>query len=184
MIQKITLCIVLMWLTVTSSVMGVTFPGSREVIVLTTAQQNASIPMSRYVYERTIEPFKYPHYELRTYQGHISIQEPQDMRRIAYESDVDIVLLPVIVDFSQWRYNPSFWWNWDGDERVYTNYLLRMYAYDRQADTLCTYEVHYSNVQLDSIDTTPEAMLKKGMNDLMKKLPYKRIPSKKEGVCK
>lgn len=157
-----------------STVQGATFDKGRTVLVLPPVRKDT---VGQYMYYRTMQPFRLPYYDTLAAPDTLPSQwDKTTFQNLSTTYGADIVLGPVVVAFQQWNMShPTF----DGDivSRVRTYYDFRLLVYDAKKDTFTVYRSHYVNTEEESVYTSSKAMMEQGMDALMKKLPYKRIPT-------
>ena len=153
---------------------GPRFDHMRTVLVVPPAQQTAP---AQYMMQRLIEPFRIPYWdrlqpEERSTEGTIS---RESMRSLAQKYNADIVVTPVVHRW-YWRQYTLFFRN---DDELITEcaYNLAVYAYDAKTDTLKRYSSRGWDRDSASILNDPYEILIPAMDEIMEKLPYKRIPT-------
>lgn len=159
------------------------FDNMRTVLVVhTTQEQAANNYAARYMQSRLKEPFRIPYWDRLETTTFVTPQElTQDrLRALADQYEADIVIVPLVHTWS-WTQRHFFFWD---DDEIFTEcmYNLTVYAYDRKADTLKSYSARgYERKPLASLNN-PNDILTPAMDTILKKLPYKRIPTDIEGL--
>ena len=148
------------------------FDHMRTVIIAPTTQGSGP---ARYMAARLRQPFRLPYYQKQEISEMLGPEDiNQDaLRSLATAYHADIVLVPVV---KQWYYEEyhSYW----RDEMITEyHYVLAIYAYDRKADTFKAYDTYGWDKDETSVLNQPQAIMSDAMDVLMKKLPYKRIPT-------
>ncbi len=164
----------LCFVSVPAFVQGATFEQGRTVMVLPPERRDS---IGQYMYYRAIQPFRLPYYDLLSSPETVpSIWNESTFQQLAETYHADIIIGPIVKDFDQW---PMSHPTYDGDivTRVRTYYDLRLLVYDRRSQTFQEYRTRYVNTEEESVLTSAQAMMEQGMDSLMKKLPYKRIPT-------
>jgi hypothetical protein len=171
--KQIYSCIFILLFTVTTcSAEGAIFDYSRNVLVIQPVRHDA---IGTYVYNRTTEPFKIPYYELLPSIPPINDVRPAVLASLALAYNADIVLVPVVISWHQWYSNPI---NGEYDAPfIETSYQFRIYAYNRTMKSFNHYDVYYHEKEEASSLNATLPLMRKGMNTLIEKLPYKRIPT-------
>ena len=102
------------------------------------------------------------------------------MRALSEKYNADIVVVPVVQTW-YWR-QYQFFFRFDGEIVTDCAYYLSVYAYDRKQDTLKSYSSRGRERESASILNNPYEILGKAMDEVLAKLPYKRIPTDIEAV--
>ena len=150
------------------------FDNMRTVLVVPTTQQGNE---ARFMMKHLREPFRIPYWDRVDAQEAISPDgiTIDAMRRLSQQYNADIVVVPVVQSW-YWRQYQLFF-RFDGEIITDCAYYLTVYAYNRQLDTLKSYSSRGRERESASILNNPYDVLGKAMDDIMKKLPYKRIPT-------
>ena len=105
------------------------------------------------------------------------------MRALSAQYKADVVLVPVVQTW-YWRQHMAGLWRYDDDEIITEClYHLTVYAYDKRTDTFKSYSDKGREIESASILNDPNEILTESMDRIMKKLPYKRIPTDIEDVA-
>lgn len=182
MMKKLFLLLCLLFcLTVTASAEDTPrFDGMRTVVVADTTQGGYA---ASYMKRRLKEPFRIPYWDRIEPAELISpdMVDVDTMRQLATTYNADIVVVPVV---RQWYWRQFHSYHWYYDDEIYTEcrYYLTVYAYNRADDTLKSYSSRGSKWDEASILNDPNDVLAPAMDQVMEKLPYKRIPTDLEGV--
>lgn len=148
------------------------FDNMRTVIVVETTQDSGP---ARYMANRLKAPFRIPYYELKETTELLGPKDITEdtLRNLAKSYNADIVLVPVVRHW-YWNQYHAFW-----HDEIITEYwyYLTIYAYNRKTDTFKAYSTNGSDRDEASVLNQPKAIMSDAMDDLMKKLSYKRIPT-------
>lgn len=150
------------------------FDNMRTVVIVQTTQDSYA---SRYMMSRLKEPFRIPYWDTIVTTERLNPQtlHQETMRNLAVQYKADIVVAPIV---NQWYWTQRHVFFYDDDE-IFTEclYNLTVYAYNTQEDTLKSYSAKgYKRDDLASLNN-PLTILSPAMDTIMKKLPYKRIPT-------
>lgn len=150
------------------------FDNMRTVLVVQTTQDSYA---SRYMSQRLKEPFRIPYWDRKETTEAVQPDRltQETMRSLAAAYDADIVVAPIV---NRWYWTQRHIYFYDDDD-IFTEclYNLTVYAYNRKDDTLKSYSA--SGYERDSWASlnNPLDILQPAMDTIMKKLPYKRIPT-------
>lgn len=155
------------------------FDNMRTALIVSTTQRNTA---AQYMLKRLKEPFRIPYWDRVEAQERLS---PDDitidtMRALSETYNADIVVVPVVKTWYWQQY--QFFFRSDGDIVTDCAYNLSVYAYDRKQNTLKSYSSRGRERDSISILNNPYTVLGKAMDEIMAKLPYKRIPTDIEAV--
>lgn len=150
------------------------FDNMRTVLVVKTTQDSYA---SRYMAQRLKEPFRIPYWDRKEMTEPINPDRLNEdtMRALATQYQADIVVAPIV---NRWYWTQRHIFFYDDDDIITEClYNLTVYAYNRQDDTLKSYSA--SGYERDSWASlnNPLDILQPAMDTIMKKLPYKRIPT-------
>ena len=95
------------------------------------------------------------------------------LRQLAQKYNADLLLVPIV---KHWSWQQYYLFAQDEMIAEYT-YHLAIYAYDRQKDTLNIYSTRNFSRDEASVLNQPQEILRIAMDQLLKELPYKRIPT-------
>jgi hypothetical protein len=151
------------------------FDGMRTILVVNTTQQGYP---ARYMKKQLCEPFRIPYWDRIETSSALSPDDIniESMRQLSNQYAADIVVVPVVRTW-YWREYTAFLWYDDGEIITDCRYNLAVYAYNRKEDTLKSYSSSGSEQEETSILNNPDDILYPAMNQIMRKLPYKRIPT-------
>ena len=138
------------------------FDNMRTALVVSTTQRGAE---AQYMLKRLREPFRIPYWD------RVEAQE---------QLAPDAITIPVVQTW-YWR-QYQFFFRFDGEIVTDCAYYLSVYAYDRQQNTLKSYSSRGRERESASILNNPYEILGKAMDEVLAKLPYKRIPTDIEAV--
>ena len=173
--KKLILCILCLFLWTGSALAQESSPpmfdSMRTVILVQTSPQE---DVSRYMILRLKELFRLPYYE----QLETNVILPPEnisttsLRQLTQKYNADLLLVPIVKHWSWQQY-----YLFAQDEMIAEyNYHLAIYAYDRQKDTLTIYSTRNFSRDEASVLNQPPTILRNAMDQLLKELPYKRIP--------
>lgn len=158
---------------------GTQFDHMRSVLIVNTTQQDE---VTHYMTHRLMQPFRIPYWNRLQPEDCLSPQTitPDMLRTLAETYKADIVLVPLVHTW-QWRQYTLFFHD---DDELITEYAydLTVYAYDRQKETFKKYSSRGFDRESASILNNPYDVLRQAMDQIMEKLPYKRIPTDIEGI--
>jgi hypothetical protein len=174
--KKLILCILYLFLwtgpALAQEISPPMFDSMRTVILVQPSPQG---DISRYMILRLKEPFRLPYYE----QLETSVTLPSEnisitsLRQLAQKYNADLLLVPIV---KHWSWQQYYLFAQDEMIAEYT-YHLAIYAYDRQKDTLNIYSTRNFSRDEASVLNQPQEILRIAMDQLLKELPYKRIPT-------
>lgn len=155
------------------------FDNMRTALIVSTTQRGAE---AQYMMKRLKEPFRIPYWDRVQAQEQLS---PDDisidtMRALSEKYNADIVVVPVVQTW-YWRQH-QFFFRFDDEIVTDCAYYLSVYAYDRKLNTLKSYSSRGRERESASILNNPYEILGKAMDEILAKLPYKRIPTDIEAV--
>ena len=139
------------------------FDNMRTALVVSTTQRGAE---AQYMLKRLREPFRIPYWDRVEAQEQLA------------PDDITIDTMRALSDKRQYQ----FFFRFDGEIVTDCAYYLSVYAYDRQQDTLKSYSSRGRERESASILNNPYEILGKAMDEVLAKLPYKRIPTDIEAV--
>lgn len=176
--KKLCLLLALMWCLITGTAMasgGPRFDGMRTVLICDTTQTNYA---AQYMKKQLREPFRLPYWDridgtTPLSPGDVSMDT---LSTLSNQYNADIVLVPVVRTW-YWREYSNYYWYDDDETITECIYNLTVYAYNRKTNTLESYTSRGSEREETSILNNPDDVLYPAMNQIMRKLPYKRIPT-------
>ncbi len=154
----------------------VRFDNERTVLLVRTTQSGYP---ARFMEQRLRQPFRLPYWDRLSATETISPEDITEdtMQKLAGSYKADIVLVPVVRTWV-WRQYHAYR-GWYGDDEFFTEcwYDLRVYAYNAKDQTLKSYSSRGSERDEASILNDPNEILGRAMDQILEKLPYKRIPT-------
>ncbi|MBM6733319.1 MULTISPECIES: hypothetical protein [Megasphaera] len=155
------------------------FDNMRTALIVSTTQRGAE---AQYMLKRLREPFRIPYWDRVEAQEQLAPDgiTIDAMRALSEKYNADIVVVPVVQTW-YWR-QYQFFFRFDGEIVTDCAYYLSVYAYDRKQDTLKSYSSRGRERESASILNNPYEILGKAMDEVLAKLPYKRIPTDIEAV--
>mgnify|MGYP005963097375 FL=1 len=181
--KKLCLLLLLCFLSVTTALAdSPRFDNMRTVVIADTTQDSYA---ARFMKSRLKQPFRIPYWDRIETDTALS---PSDvnidtLRTLAAQYKADVVLVPVVQTW-YWRQHMAGFWRYDDDEIITEClYHLTVYAYDKRSDTFRSYSDKGREVESASILNDPNEVLTESMDRIMKKLPYKRIPTDIEDIA-
>ena len=157
------------------------FDNMRTVVIADTTQDGYA---ARYMKSRLKQPFRIPYWDRIETDTALSPSEVNEdtLRALAAQYKADVVLVPIVQTW-YWRQHMAGMWRFDDDEIITECfYKLTVYAYDKKSGTFRSYSDSGREVESASILNDPNDILSPAMDRIMKKLPYKRIPTDIEDV--
>lgn len=150
------------------------FDNMRTVVIVQTNQDSYA---AKFMKKRLTEPFRIPYWDRIESTEVLDLAEitPDTMRALAVKYKADVVVAP-IVNTWYWTQRHIFFLD-DDDIITECMYNLTVFAYSTQQDTLKSYSARgYERESIASLND-PNEILTEAMDQIMKKLPYKRIPT-------
>lgn len=120
--------------------------------------------------------FRYPYYrtlDASKYSGRALSAEA--LREAAVSADADIAAEPVIVRFEQYRRTPPIFF--DRDPIVTTTAQIRILYWEEGMEQAEVIETRYFDTEIEGPDTDAAYIFDKMWARLMKKFPYRRVPT-------
>ena len=153
----------------------VLFDKERTVIVVQTTQEGYPVHYMQY---RLGQPFHIPYWNRIDAAERLAPEEitAAALSQLAHDYKADLVVVPVVHTWD-WQQSVNRF-GWHDDYEIYTLcwYDLTVYAYNAQDGTLKSYSSKGSEKEQASILNDPNDVLSEAMDQIMEKLPYKRIP--------
>lgn len=151
------------------------FDGMRTVLIVNTTQNGYP---AHYMKKRLAEPFRVPYWDRIEASSSLSPDNItiDTLRQLSTQYNADIVVVPLVRTWYWREYTTSFRYN-DGEMFTECIYDLTVYAYNRQDNTLKSYSSRGRKQDETSILNDFDDILYPAMNQIMRKLPYKRIPT-------
>lgn len=155
------------------------FDNMRTVLIVPPAQKSAE---AQYMVQRLKEPFRIPYWDRVQAQETLAPDAvtTEAMEALSEKYSADIVVVPVVRTW-YWRQH-QFFFRFDGEIITDCAYYLSVYAYDRSRGTLKSYSSRGRERESASILNNPYDILGKAMDEILEKLPYKRIPTDIDAV--
>ena len=152
------------------------FDNERTILLVRTTQ--GGYP-AHFMEQRLRQPFRLPYWDRQYAAETISPEDITEdtMQKLAASYKADIVLVPVVRTWI-WRQYHAYR-GWYDDDEFFTEcwYDLRVYAYNVKDQTLKSYSSRGSERDEASILNDPNEILGRAMDQILEKLPYKRIPT-------
>ena len=138
------------------------------------------------IHDTLKQPFKYPYYSLQpatagqqAAKAYIPanktarLTDEQSLSKIAKDLSADLV---IVVELQKFRLNRSFsFWQYD-ETYVDSDIVLKCYAYSALSKRYDSFEAVKYDHEPESIYTNTSVIFKDLTQQLLTKLPYKRIP--------
>ena len=155
---------------------SVRFDNMRTVVIADTTQNNYA---ARYMKRAITQPFRIPYWDRIDASAVLSPSNvtEENLRALASQYHADVVLVPVVQTW-YWRQFMNSYRLRTGSE-MYTEYRYRLtvYAYDKRTDSMKSYSDSGRDIESTSILNNPDDILYPAMTRILRKLPYKRIPT-------
>lgn len=152
------------------------FENTRTVLLLDTAYPKGDEWAARTINRSMSTIFRYPYYrklDTSAYSG--KLMGASDMQAAAVEAGADIAVLPVVVQFDQYRRYPPFFF--DADPIVTTTARIQITYWEEGMDAPRTIETRFFDSEPEGPDTDADNILDDMWKRLMKKFPYRRVPT-------
>lgn len=177
--KSILLVILLVIMSMTAFADGPRFDHMRSVLIVNTTRQDE---VTNYMTHRLMQPFRIPYWDRLQSEDCLSPQDITEdkLRTLAETYHADVVLVPVVRTW-QWRQYTLFF-HYDDELITEYAYYFTVYAYDSQKGTFKRYSSRGFDRESASILNNPYDILSQAMDQIMEKLPYKRIPTDIEGI--
>lgn len=177
--KSILLVILLVIMSMTAFAEGPRFDHMHSVLIVNTTRQDK---ITNYMTHRLMQPFRIPYWDRLQSEDCLSPQDITEdkLRTLAETYHADVVLVPVIRTW-QWRQYTLFF-HYDDELITEYAYYFTVYAYDSQKETFKRYSSRGFDRESASILNNPYDILSQAMDQIMEKLPYKRIPTDIEGI--
>lgn len=177
--KSILLVILLVIMSMTAFAEGPRFDHMHSVLIVNTTRQDK---ITNYMTHRLMQPFRIPYWDRLQSEDCLSPQDITEdkLRTLAKTYHADVVLVPVVRTW-QWRQYTLFF-HYDDELITEYAYYFTVYAYDSQKETFKRYSSRGFDRESASILNNPYDILSQAMDQIMEKLPYKRIPTDIEGI--
>lgn len=177
--KSILLVILLVIMSMTAFAEGPRFDHMHSVLIVNTTRQDE---ITNYMTHRLMQPFRIPYWDRLQSEDCLSPQDITEdkLRTLAETYHADVVLVPVVRTW-QWRQYTLFF-HYDDELITEYAYYFTVYAYDSQKETFKRYSSRGFDRESASILNNPYDILSQAMDQIMEKLPYKRIPTDIEGI--
>lgn len=172
--KSILLVILLVIMSMTAFAEGPRFDHMHSVLIVNTTRQDK---ITNYMTHRLMQPFRIPYWDRLQSEDCLSPQDITEdkLRTLAETYHADVVLVPVIRTW-QWRQYTLFF-HYDDELITEYAYYFTVYTYDSQKETFKRYSSRGFDRKSASILNNPYDVLTRAMDQIMEKLPYKRIPT-------
>ncbi|EIW20233.1 MULTISPECIES: hypothetical protein [Pelosinus] len=132
--------------------------------------------------------FKFPFYEIMSVESTAgavqkdtlkNLKDKAAMEQLANDLSADIVIGIELVDAQSATVTSSFWGLYSDDDDTYldTRVLIKCYAYTVKDGTYLSLRASSSGLEPMRVDTNLYNSVGKAMDELIGKLPYKRVPA-------
>ncbi len=177
--KSILLVILLVIISMTAFAEEPRFDHMHSVLIVNTTRQDEA---TNYMTHRLMQPFRIPYWDRLQSEDCLSPQDITEdtLRTLAKTYHADVVLVPVVRTW-QWRQYTLFF-HYDDELITEYAYYFTVYAYDSQKGTFKQYSSRGFDRESASILNNPYDVLTRAMDQIMEKLPYKRIPTDIEGL--
>lgn len=118
--------------------------------------------------------FKYPYYRLLPKTAPAGQASPDSLKQLADETGADIVVLPVVTDWTRWVSRRSFFR--DADDIVYTRVVVDVYSYRKGDMAVRDDRAYYAETEEEGF-VRDRYIMDEVMKRLYKKFPYRRVPT-------
>ncbi len=146
------------------------FQNTRSVLLFSPRGANAYI--GRRMEKELSAIFRYPYYQV---VSDAAAASSDSFIGAAKASGADIVVLPIVVEFSQFR-RPGSMFS-DSDPLIWTSARLRLEWWETGMDVPAMAETRFFDCKEEGFDTDPDRIFDEMWKQLMKKFPYRRIPT-------
>ncbi|MDF2633161.1 MAG: hypothetical protein K0R78_35 [Pelosinus sp.] len=133
------------------------------------------------------DKFKFPFYEIIPTQSVTTalqkrllrekITNQSAMKKLSTDLPADIIIAIELVH-AESRIVRPFFWSYDSDDETYldTNVLVKCYTYSAKKDTYLSLKGSSYGLEPMRIDTNLYNSVEEAMDQIIRKLPYKRVP--------
>lgn len=139
------------------------------------------------IHNKVSDKFKFPFYEIIPTEDVITAlpanmvmgkaTDKALMKELAKKIPADIIIAVELVQARSQIITPSIWsFHSNDDTYVDTHVLLKCYTYSASDDNYLSLKASESGVESMRIDTTLYNSVAKAMDEMIAKLPYKRVP--------
>jgi len=138
------------------------------------------------IHTKVSDKFKFPFYEIiPTEAANTALQENMTrekvtdktlMKELSKKLSADIIIVVELVQAQSATITPSVW-SLNDDTYVDTNVLLKCYTYSASEDKYLSLKASDSGIEPMRIDRTLYNSVEKTMDQIIAKLPYKRVPN-------
>lgn len=146
------------------------FQNTRSVLLL--SPRGANDYIAHRMGKELTAVFRYPYYRIVTGNGAAAADT---LTGAAKAGGADIVVLPIVVEFTQFRHPGSLLW--DSDPIVLTAARLRLDWWETGMEAPAMIETRFFDRKPEGFDTDPDRIFDAMWKQLMKKFPYRRIPT-------
>jgi hypothetical protein len=133
------------------------------------------------------DKFKFPFYEIIPTESVTStikksmtmekITNQSSMKKLSADLPADIIIAIELVQAQSLLVTPSLWSLYsDDDTYLDTKVFIKCYTYNVKNDTYLSLKASSSGLEPIRVDTTLYSSVEKAMDQIIRKLPYKRVP--------
>lgn len=153
------------------------FENTRTVLLLDTAYGKGGGEWAARTINRSMSSiFRYPYYrKLDTAALGGRMLSAEEMQAEAVKAGADIAVQPVVVQFTQYRRYPPFFF--DADPIVTTTACIRVSYWEEGMENVRTIETRFFDSEPEGPDTDADNILDIMWKRLMKQFPYRRVPT-------
>ncbi len=145
------------------------FENTRTVVILAPIDADGAPYIASRMKKSLNGIFRYPYYR-PTDAVYVA---GESFSKIAEEHKADIVVMPVVAEFTQFRHYRPFW---GGDAFVTTAAHLLLYYWETGMDGTAVSEAKFFDRKEEGPDTDPNWIFDAMWKQLMKRFPYRRVP--------
>ncbi len=150
------------------------FDNTRTVLLLPTLYRSGSEPAA-YIDKEMQNIFRYPYYrtlDTAAYAG--KLYNPADLKSLAEEAGADIVVMPVITQWSQHAFRRSIFF--DGDDIIETQAVFDIYSYKKGDAAVQDARASYWKREEEGM-VRNRYIFDEMMQRIYKTFPYRRVPT-------
>ncbi len=152
------------------------FDNTRTVLLLPVRYQDSSGGYAAAYLKREMEQvFRYPYYrQLNTTDYALKNISPSQLPELAEETNADLVVMPVVTQWVQWRSVPVSLF-FDRDPIVETRVIVDVYSYKKGEDVRDDRASYFEREEEGSVRDS--YIMDEVTKRLWKKFPYRRVPT-------
>jgi phenolic acid decarboxylase len=138
------------------------------------------------IHTKVSDKFKFPFYEIipteavtTALQKNTTTEKVTDtapLKELSKKLSADIIVVVELVQAQSTTITPSIW-SLNDDTYVDTNVLLKCYTYSASNDKYLSLKASNSGIEPMTVDTNLYNSVGKAMDQIIAKLPYKRVPN-------